>query len=510
MNDQPGLRAPARDLRGVGVSPGLATGPVAQLGAPPAEPARTPLDPGSDAEAEAARVRAAAEEVATGLESAAGTVEGQAHDLLETTAQMARDPSLVKTAARRVREDRLTAARAVWEAAGTVAEQLRGLGGYMAERANDVTDVRNRIVAVLTGTPLPGVPTRTEPFVLVAQDLAPADTALLDPARVRAIVTAEGGPTSHTAILARSLGIPAVVALEGAPEALPEGTVVLVDGGAGTVRRDPDPADVERASAVAGRERTFDGRGRTADGHEVALLANVGDARGAKAAAAAGAQGVGLFRTEFCFLDRGEEPSVEEQTKAYREVLAHFPGQKVVVRTLDAGADKPLPFLTDTAEANPALGVRGLRTARRAPDVLDHQLEAVAAAAAAESAEVWVMAPMVATVDRGRGLRGGVRRPRARPGRGHGRGPRRRPARRADPGPRSLRLDRDERPHPVRHGGRPAPRLPGRPLRLLAAGGPAAGGGDLPGRGAAVPARRACAARPPPTRRSPSSSWAWA
>ncbi|RPF27737.1 phosphoenolpyruvate--protein phosphotransferase [Georgenia muralis] len=398
MNDQPGLRAPVRDLQGVGVSPGLAAGPVAQLGAPPAEPSRGTLPAGADVEAEADRVRAAAEEVAAGLETAAATVEGQARELLETTAQMARDPSLVKTAARRVRADRLTAARGVWEAAGTVAEQLRTLGGYMAERAQDVTDVRNRIVAVLTGTALPGVPTRPEPFVLVAQDLAPADTALLDPARVRAIVTAEGGPTSHTAILARSLGIPAVVALAGALDALPEGRAVLVDGGAGTVRLDPGADDLERAAAAAGRQRSFDGRGRTADGHEVALLANVGDARGAAAAAAAGAEGIGLFRTEFCFLDRAEEPSVADQTAAYREVLAHFPGRKVVVRTLDAGADKPLPFLTDTAEANPALGVRGLRTARRSPAVLDHQLEAIAAAAAAEEAQVWVMAPMVATV----------------------------------------------------------------------------------------------------------------
>lgn len=398
MNDQPGLRAPVRDLQGVAVSPGLAAGPVAQLGAPPVEPSRDTLPAGADVEAEAARVRAAAEEVAAGLETAAATVEGQARELLETTAQMARDPSLVKTAARRVRADRLTAARGVWEAAGTVAEQLRALGGYMAERAQDVTDVRNRIVAVLTGTALPGVPTRAEPFVLVAQDLAPADTALLDPARVRAIVTAEGGPTSHTAILARSLGIPAVVALAGALHALPEGRAVLVDGGAGTVRLDPDADDLARAAVAAGRRRSFDGRGRTADGHEVALLANVGDARGAEAAAAAGAEGIGLFRTEFCFLDRAEEPSVADQTAAYREVLAHFPGRKVVVRTLDAGADKPLPFLTDTAEANPALGVRGLRTARRSPAVLDHQLEAIAAAAAAEEAQVWVMAPMVATV----------------------------------------------------------------------------------------------------------------
>jgi phosphotransferase system enzyme I (PtsI) len=129
----------------------------------------------------------------------------------------------------------------------------------------------------------------------------------------------------------------------------------------------------------------------------VALLANVGDPAGVAAAVEVGAEGVGLFRTEFCFLDRAEAPSVSEQAAAYREVLGSFPGRKVVVRTLDAGADKPLPFLTEAGEPNPALGVRGLRTAVRAPQVLDDQLAAIAAAAADCAAQVWVMAPMVAT-----------------------------------------------------------------------------------------------------------------
>ncbi|GAA1622377.1 phosphoenolpyruvate--protein phosphotransferase [Georgenia ruanii] len=384
-------------LRGVGVSPGLAVGPVARLAPPAGEPAAATLAPGADAEAEAGRIASAAQEVAAGLTASAQAVEGERRELLETTAAMASDPTLVKSAQKRVRDRHTTPGRAVWEAAGEVAEQLRGLGGYMAERARDVLDVRDRIIAALTGSPMPGVPQREEPFVLVARDLAPADTALLDPTRVRAIVTAEGGPTSHTAILARALGIPAVVGAPGAPD-LAEDSLVLVDGGAGTVTLDPDEAAVKRAERRPTAARAFTGPGRTADGHPVQLLANVGDPAGAQAAAAAGAEGVGLFRTEFCFLDRAEEPGLEEQVGAYRQVLAAFPGRKVVVRTLDAGADKPLPFVTAAEEANPALGVRGLRTARRAPEVLDHQLRAIAAAAEAERAEVWVMAPMVATV----------------------------------------------------------------------------------------------------------------
>lgn len=385
------------ELRGVGVSPGRAAGRVARLSPPAGEPPVSLLPAGDDVEAEIARIGAATQQVAAGLDEAAQRVDGERRHVLETTAQMALDPTLAKAAAERVRTNRVPAERAVWEAAGEVIEQLRALGGYMAERTHDVADVRDRTIAVLTGAPLPGVPDRAEPFVLAARDLAPADTALLDPEQVLAIVTEQGGPTSHTAILARAIGIPAVVGAAGADEVLTEGRLVVVDGGAGTVDLEPDEESV-RAAGLRPEPRTFDGRGRTADGHAVELLANVGDPAIAAGAAAAGAQGVGLFRTEFCFLDRADEPGVAEQVAAYRRVLAEFPGRKVVVRTLDAGADKPMPFLTDAGEANPALGVRGLRTARRAPEVLERQLEAIAQAAAAESAQVWVMAPMVATV----------------------------------------------------------------------------------------------------------------
>ena len=387
-------------VRGIGVSPGRAVGPVAQLaGAIPAPDSAERLPAEADVEAAVAQVAEHATKVADTLNASAAAAHGEAAEILATTAQMAADPTLVTAAQGKVRDERKTPALAVWEAANGVADQLSALGGYMAERARDVRDVRDRIVAGLQGLPMPGIPQLEEPFVLVALDLAPADTALLDPARVRAIVTAEGGPTSHTAILARSLGIPAVVGAAGAVETLADGRVVLVDGAAGTAVLDPSPEEIAAAEALAAQVRTFDGHGRTSDGHHVQLLANVGEPAGAAKAAEAGAEGVGLFRTEFCFLDRAEEPSIAEQVKEYRKVLSAFPGKKVVVRTLDAGADKPMPFLTDTAEPNPALGVRGLRTSWRNPRILDHQLIAIAEAASAESADVWVMAPMVATVE---------------------------------------------------------------------------------------------------------------
>lgn len=388
-------------LHGAGVSPGLRSGAVATMPPPVPEPTRTTLGPGTGADDAVASITEAVHAVQADLSARAARATGTALEVLTMTAAMAADPTLLKEAARKVREERTVPARAVWEAADDLARRLESLGGVMAERADDVRDVRERIVAALTGQQPPGVPDLEQPFVLVAADLAPADTATLDPARVLAIVTSGGGPTSHTAILARSLGIPAVVAVRGALD-LVDGEVVLVDGREGTVERAPSAEAVARAQSRSRVERIFDGRGRTADGVRVQLLANVADPAAATAAVAAGAEGVGLFRTEFCFLGRTDEPGVDEQVTAYRAVLAAFPGRKVVVRTLDAGADKPLPYVTADDEPNPALGVRGLRTAVRHPEVLGRQLDAIARASAAEDAEVWVMAPMVATPDEAR------------------------------------------------------------------------------------------------------------
>ena len=387
-------------LTGIGVSPGLIAGPVARMAPGITEPEIATLDSSRDPEKECDRIAEAAQKVKKSLELSAAEAKGDGRTLLETTAQMAADPTLTTSAQAKVRERKLVPERAVWEAAGTLADMLESLGGYMAERTRDVADVRDRIVAVLTDSPMPGIPRMPEPFVLVAEDLAPADTALLDPEKVVAFITSEGGPTSHTAILARALGIPALVGTgTEVTDQLHDGDIVLVDGTKGSVTLNPTEEALRRARELASRVRVFNGDGATRDGREVQLLANVGDAAGARSAAEAGAMGVGLFRTEFCFLDQPEEPTVEAQVEAYRGVLEAFPGKKVVVRTLDAGADKPLPFLTDATEANPALGVRAYRTARRDPEVLEHQLEALAKAEAGTEAKVWVMAPMISTAD---------------------------------------------------------------------------------------------------------------
>jgi phosphotransferase system enzyme I (PtsI) len=391
----------ARLLRGAGVSPGVGAGPVRVVaGAVPEPPAGARH--GGDAEAERATALAALDAVAADLEARAaraadaGNTDGR--DVLNAQALMARDPGLADAVADKIGAG-AAAARAVFEAFGAYRELLAGAGEYLAARVADLDDIRDRAVARLLGVPMPGVPESDEPFVLVARDLAPADTAVLDPAMVVAFVTLEGGPTSHTAILARTMGVPAVVACPGCTE-IAEGTRVLVDGAAGTVRIDPSDEQVRAArDAAAARAAILEsatGPGATKDGHAVPLLANVGGPQDVAAAVANGAEGVGLYRTEFLFLDRAAPPSAAEQEDAYRKVLEAFPKGRVVVRTLDAGADKPLAFLPPPGEEpNPALGERGLRMLRNHPEVLAEQLGALARAAAGTTARLEVMAPMV-------------------------------------------------------------------------------------------------------------------
>ncbi len=402
-------------MRGIGVSAGRAVAPVHRVAAGGPAPEVRPGAVAPDARAgEAARIGPALEAVAAGYEALAAGVPPEAGEILAADAAMARDPGLRTAAAAAVADHGHTAEAAVWSAAGAVREQLLALGGHLAERAADVDDIRRRAVAVLRGTPTTA-PAPAGPHVVVAVELSPADTAALDLERVCAFVTELGGPTGHSAILARMLGVPAVVACPGAA-GLEPGRLVAVDGGTGEV--DPDPPAGTAVTAPQRRAvREVRWSGALAGGRPLALLANVESGDGAAAAARAGAGGVGLFRTELAFLDRAAPPGVREQQALYGEVFARFPGAPVVVRTLDGGSDKPLEFLGTGVEANPALGVRGLRATPVGGPVLDAQLDAVAAAAAEHGADVRVMAPMVSTpaeaaafaaAARARGLTAGV------------------------------------------------------------------------------------------------------
>ena len=385
--------------QGIGVSPGSAYGPVVQV----APPVRPPVDEPAVADQEAALtdVKAALESVAQALEGKARHADDTAQQILNATALIARDKGLVKAAAKQLAAGR-GPANAIANGVEEYCAQFEALGGYFAERVTDLRDVGSRAVAAVLGVPAPGVPHFTEPSVVVAEDLAPAETATLDRSLVVGIVTQGGGRTSHTAILAAQMGIPAVVQLAGAT-GIPAGTPVALDGDTGEVTIAPDPSLVEaqrvrrerRAEALAASA----GPGVTLDNHHVALLANIGGVQDAETAGALDLEGVGLFRTEFVFLSADKAPTVEEQAEIYRQVFRPFGDRRVVVRTLDAGADKPLAFADLGPEENPALGRRGLRLSAERPELLDAQLEALAIAAKDTGADVRVMAPMVATVE---------------------------------------------------------------------------------------------------------------
>lgn len=385
--------------RGIGIGRGIAIGPVLRMADPVPEPPDETFT--GDRGTEWQRVAKAISETAADLLTRAERAGGEAQTVLEALADQVEDPSLADDIQERILQGK-TAERATFEAFEWFHELLADLGGYQAERAADLDDLRQRVIAALMGVAAPGVPESSTPYVLVAHELAPADTALLDLSVVLAFVTTEGGPTSHTAILARAKSITAVVGVKDADELI-DGVTVIVDAEAGTIISQPSSAELTAAQdRIEARDRALRAStqpGALADGTPVPLLANLGSADEAAQALNLGAEGVGLFRTELLFLDAETAPSRAEQVRHYSNLLRSFSGKKVVVRVLDAGADKPLAFLNSGHEQNPALGLRGLRALRVAEGVLRDQLSALAEADAMSNAELWVMAPMVADAE---------------------------------------------------------------------------------------------------------------
>jgi phosphotransferase system enzyme I (PtsI) len=401
-----------RVVYGTPVVPGVAWAPAAWTRRPPLPPETAPELPEDQREQGVADFERAAAEVADGLNARAEAATGHVAEVLAVTASLATDRAWKREAAGRIRRG-TPPVQATMAATEKFVELFQKAGGLMEERTTDLRDVRDRVIAHLTGEPEPGIPVTGHPVVLLADDLSPADTAGLDPVNYVAIATQVGGPTSHTSIIARQLGIPCIVAARELAE-IPEGAPVLVNAHEGSLTLGVDEAAAralvaDDADRVA-RIRAWRGPGRTADGVSMQLLANVQDGAGAVAAAGGQAEGIGLFRTELLFLNTQVEPSVDSQAGSYAPVFAAFPSQKVVVRTLDAGSDKPVPFATLSEEFNPALGVRGIRTTGQNPDLLVHQLDAVAQAAALQpGTDVWVMAPMISTIPEARWFAGLVR-----------------------------------------------------------------------------------------------------
>ncbi len=390
---------------GIGVSPGVAQGPVFRI-------RRTVVS--APVAASPRQVFAALDAVADDLErrAAAATMD-VAREVLEAQSMIARDPALVEAIGARLTDDveYPDVRESIREAFAGFRAALEALGGYFAERVQDLDEIADRTIDHLAG--IEHHATRlTQPSVIVADDLTPADTAALDLDHALALVVAKGGPTSHTAIVARGLGIPAVVGCTGV-DGVEDGVLLLVDGREGVALVEATEAErtsrSAREDALRARAAAVTGPGRLADGTPVTLLANAGKVEAVVAAAAAGAEGIGLFRTELLFLERQTEPTVDEQVAMYQAVFAAMAGRRVVVRTIDAGSDKPVPFIPAEAEENPALGVRGWRLNRIDNDVVNRQLQALAIAATSSAADVWVMAPMIATADEARDFAGRAR-----------------------------------------------------------------------------------------------------
>lgn len=382
------------NYQGLGVGLGIVVGPVRRMFTVVPEPADEVS--ALSLQEEQVRAREALETVAIELEARAQQAGGDAADVLTAQAMMARDPD-VWDDIEVLLAQRKTAEWAVAQAFSAFVGMLKALGGTQAERASDLVDVSRRTVAIIMDIPYGEVPECDEPYVLVAEDLAPADTAMLDLSCVLALVTSGGSPTAHTAILARAKGLVAVVSAPGVLD-IPDGEIVVVDAAEGRIECSPDAARIaevqDRMSHEEDEGELSDGQ--LSDGTAIPLLANVGSLSNVQNALAKGAEGVGLLRTEFLFFEEDVAPSVAEQTARYREILVALDGRKAVARTLDAGADKPLAFLPLGKEENPALGVRGIRTVHKHEQLLRDQLESLSAAANAVPSDLWVMAPMVA------------------------------------------------------------------------------------------------------------------
>jgi len=402
----PGVRSgpptPGSQLQGVPAASGIAIGPSWPLSRPVPRDDDRPVE---SPEAERARLDAAMgsahADLVTDRDSVAQRTGEAEAAIFDAHLLLLDDPALVDPARAAIARGN-TAAGPAWRiATEAVVETYRKLEDpYLRERAVDVEDVGARVLAHLAGASSTG----EEPEgIVIADELTPGQAAGLDPARVTGIATARGGATSHAAILARALAIPAVVGLGDAILAVEPGKLLVLDGDRGTVRVDPGTEAIaeENDRQARAEKQRLELRtraaepGRTRDGHRVEVMANLGGPREVRSAVESGAEGVGLLRTEFLFLDRDRPPGEDEQEAVYREVAEGLDGRPLVLRTLDAGADKPLPFLRQAPEDNPFLGLRGIRLSLREPDLLRAQLRAALRVAADHPLKL--MFPMVAT-----------------------------------------------------------------------------------------------------------------
>lgn len=398
----------SNELAGVSASPGLAVGTVAQYRQQVIDVA----EHGESPARERARLDAALHEARQQIETmkAALADPGKAQ-ILAAHQELLEDPDLLDVAIAATSAGK-SAGYAWREAFTQYAARLEGLdNALLRERANDIRDVGRRVLALLAGVRQTAidVPAGT---ILVAEELTPSDTAQLDRSKVLGFCTTSGGATSHVAILARSLGIPAICGIDEAALALPDGVRVVLDGSRGILQRDPSEEDVahartrmaQQAARRAEEQAAASEPAVTRDGHRIEVVANVRNAAETRDAVAHGAEGVGLLRSEFLFDDRDDAPGEDEQAAEYTAVAAALGRERpLVIRTLDVGGDKPLSYLPLPKEDNPFLGLRGVRVSLDRPDMFRTQLRAILRAAPVGN--LHVMFPMVASIDEFRAAR---------------------------------------------------------------------------------------------------------
>jgi phosphocarrier protein FPr len=405
-------------LHGVPASPGVALGRVFQLRQDEEVPEERAADPGHERRALDAAIAAAHLQLEA-LQARLGTeADADRRAIFAAHQELLEDPELLDAAAELIRGG-ASAAYAWRQAYRQQADRVLALRSeLLAGRAADLRDVGRRVLHLLVGrerapNALPA------DSIVVAEDLAPSDAASLDRTRVRGFCTTMGSATSHVAILARGLGIPAAAGMDPRVLDLAPGTRVVLDGDAGTLR--PGPSAAEEAEIVRRQEAAARRRAAalavaaqpavTRDGHRVEVVANVGELSEARQVAEVGAEGIGLLRTEFLFMERRDAPTEDEQAETYEAIVrAVGPERIVVIRTLDVGGDKPLAYLPMAVEANPFLGERGIRLLLGRPDVFAVQVRAIVRASRA--GKVAIMFPMVSTIAEWRAARELVERER--------------------------------------------------------------------------------------------------
>jgi phosphoenolpyruvate-protein phosphotransferase len=391
-------------LLGVAASPGLAVGTVFHV----QRAEIVVVEEGHGVERERQLLVEAIDKARGQLEALRAQLHSKADPakaaIFAAHAELLEDPDFLDIATSAIAKGK--SAAFAWKSAAELhAQRLASLRNeLLAQRANDVRDVGLRVLELLTGvTQKP--PTYPEGSILIAEDLTPSDTATMERGRVVGFATVRGGATSHVAILARSLEIPAIAGIEPRALEVANGTPVILDGGKGSLRLNPPPAEVER---IHQRQTRHEARRKddithahepavTSDGKRIPIFANIGGLKDAEQIAQVGGEGVGLLRSEFLFMDRAAAPSEEEQAASYTAILrATGPSMSVIIRTLDVGGDKPLPYIPIPREDNPFLGERGIRVGLDRPEVLRTQLRALLRAAG--GSKLHVMFPMIATV----------------------------------------------------------------------------------------------------------------